>query len=64
MDVQTDACYEAAGAFFRGNWAYYNFSMELPSLSALHINYKEVMAMVVAITKNDLILNSTPENRL
>ena len=26
--VQTDACYEAAGAFYNGDWLYYNFSIE------------------------------------
>ena len=46
--VQTDACYEAAGAFYNGDWLYYNFSIESFLLSDLHINYKEVLAVVLA----------------
>ena len=26
VEVQTDACYEAAGAYFGGDWLYYNFT--------------------------------------
>ena len=28
VEVQTDACYEAAGAYFGGDWLYYNFTAE------------------------------------
>ena len=48
VDVQTDACFEAAGAYFSGDWVYLNFGMESPVLSDLHNNNKEVMAVVVA----------------
>ena len=48
VDVQTDACFEAAGAYFFGDWVYLNFGMESPVLSDLHINHKEVLAVVVA----------------
>ena len=48
VDVQTDACFEAAGAYFSGDWVYLNFGMESPVLSDLHIIHKEVLAVVVA----------------
>ena len=48
VNVQTDACYEAAGAFFSGDWRYLNFPMESQILADLHINHKEVLAVVMA----------------
>ena len=48
MEVQTDACYEAAGAYFGGNWLYYNFTAESRALVDLHINCKETLAVVMA----------------
>ena len=48
VDVQTDACYEAAGVFFNGDQGYYNFFAESPAMSDLHINYKEVLAVIFA----------------
>ena len=48
VDVQTDACYEAAGVFFHGDWGYYNFFTESPSHQDSHINYKKVLAVIFA----------------
>ena len=48
LNVQTDACFEAAGAFFNGDWRYFNFGAESKVLADLHINYKEVLAVVMA----------------
>ena len=42
VDVQTDACYEAAGVFFNDDWGCYNYFAESPAMSDLHMNYKEV----------------------
>ena len=46
--VQTDACHQAAGAFFEGDWLYHNFACDSPSLAALHINHKETAAVYLA----------------
>ena len=48
IDLQTDACQVGAGAFFRGDWAYWNFYVDLPTLASLHINYKECLCIVLA----------------
>ena len=47
-DVQTDASTYGAGAFFRGDWFHHSFVMDSPSLRNLHINYKEVLAIIFA----------------
>ena len=46
--VQTDAPFKAVGAFFQGDWRYFNFVAESDLLADLHINYKEVLAVVMA----------------
>ena len=46
--VQTDESTYGAGAFFRGDWFYHSFVMDSPSLRNLHINYKEVLAIIFA----------------
>ena len=48
IDVQTDACTYGAGAYFHGDWYYHSFVMDTPEVRDLHINYKEVMAIVLA----------------
>ena len=48
VEVATDACPQAAGAFFKGDWLYFNFGCETPSWSALHINHKEALAIYLA----------------
>ena len=47
-DVQTDACSYGAGTYFHGSWLYHSFVMDKPEIRDLHINYKEVMAVVFA----------------
>lgn len=48
VDVYTDASLKAAGAFFRGDWLYTNFIVDTPHLMHMHINHKEVLAIVFA----------------
>ena len=47
-DLQTDACSTGVGAYYRGDWLYYNFLAECPSHLELHINYKEAISIVFA----------------
>ena len=47
-EVRADACPQAAGAFFEGDWPYHNFGCDSPTLSALHINQKETIAVCLA----------------
>ena len=46
--VTADACPQAAGAFFEADWLYHNFGCDSPTLSALHINHKETIAVCLA----------------
>ena len=46
--MQTDATFEAAGAFFHGDSRYFNFVAESDLLADLHISYKEVLAVMMA----------------
>lgn len=48
VDVMTDACSISAGGFFRGDWFYFNFAVDNPAWSQLHINHKEALAIVLA----------------
>ena len=48
VNVQTDACYGVAGAPFNGDWRYLNFPMGSRILADMHINHKEVLAVVMA----------------
>ena len=47
-DLQTDACPVGAGAYWHGDWSYWNFFTDLPHLSQLHINFKECLCIVLA----------------
>ncbi len=47
-DVQTDACNVAVGAFYRGDWAYSFLPADAPSLTSMHINFKEAYAIYLA----------------
>ena len=47
LNVQTDTCFEAAGAFLNDDWTYFSFA-ESKVLADLHINYKEKLAVVIA----------------
>ena len=46
--VHTDACLEGAGMFCGGDWAYVNWSQDDTIHRSLHINYKEVLAVLWA----------------
>ena len=46
--VHTDACLQGAGMFCGGDRAYSNWNLDEPQYTNLHINYKEVMAVVLA----------------
>eukprot|EP00112_Aurelia_sp_Birch-Aquarium-sp1_P001293 Seg1135.2 transcript_id=Seg1135.2/GoldUCD/mRNA.D3Y31 product="hypothetical protein" protein_id=Seg1135.2/GoldUCD/D3Y31 len=48
-DVQTDACNVAVGAFYRGDWAYSFLPADAPSLTSMHINFKEAYAIYLAV---------------
>ena len=39
VDVHTDACSVAAGAFFKGDCFYHNFLLDSPAHALLHINH-------------------------
>ena len=46
--VYTDACDQAGGGHREGDWFYCNWSVDVPEIQDLHINVKELMAIVVA----------------
>ena len=46
--VFTNACDDAAGGVFGTDWFYVNWTRDFPQAQALHINEKEVLAVVVA----------------
>ena len=46
--LQTDACSEAVGAFFHGDWLYSHLYVDHKELAHLHINYKEALCVVLA----------------
>jgi hypothetical protein len=49
--VHVDACNAAAGSFWLGQWEYIVFHCDMPKASRLHINYKEICAVVRAVDK-------------
>lgn len=49
--VHVDACNLAAGAFWNGDWLYSVFHVDMPRTTDLHINYKEVCAVVYAVSR-------------
>jgi hypothetical protein len=49
--VHVDACNQAAGVFWSGHWTYLVFEHDMPSVANLHINYKEISAVVSAVDK-------------
>ena len=46
--VYTDACDQAGGGHCDGDWFYCNWSVDVPEIQDLHINVKELMAVIVA----------------
>ena len=47
-DIQTDECPTAAGAFFHGDSLYHSFVLDISEVRNLHINFKEVLAIILA----------------
>ena len=47
-DAMTDACTLVAEGQFRGDCFYFNFSIDKPKWSALHIDHTETLAIVLA----------------
>lgn len=46
--VFTDACNSGAGGIFCNDWFYLNWQVDWPRFEHLHINYKEILAIVLA----------------
>ena len=46
VDVQTDACSHGVWEYFRGDWVYSYLPVDFPSISGLHINYKELFSIL------------------
>ena len=47
--VFTDSCKSAAGGVYDGDWFYFNWDVDWPQISNMHINVKEVMAVYLAV---------------
>ena len=48
--VHVDACTDlAAGTFWQGKWTHTVFECDMPAATRLHINYKEICAVVRAV---------------
>ena len=50
-DLQTDACTLGVGAYFHGDWFHSHLLVDYPSLSSLHINYKEALCIVLSASQ-------------
>jgi hypothetical protein len=46
--LSTDACTIGAGGTWNDDWFYCNWEMDLPSAASLHINEKELLAVIIA----------------
>ncbi len=44
----TDACLAGAGAAYQGDWVYCHWQSDAPHLQHMHINHKEVLAIILA----------------
>ena len=49
--VHTDASQLAAGIFWKGDWQYLVWHREWPSARFLHINYKEILSIALAVKR-------------
>ncbi len=49
--LMSDACNEGAGMFTGGDWHYVSWRADAPHLASLHINHKEVMAVLLAFER-------------
>ena len=48
--VYTDACNAGSGSILGSDWFYCNWTLDWPAANRLHINYKELLAIVIAAT--------------
>ena len=49
--VHVDACTTGCGGTFGSDWFYCNWGLDWPQVKNLHINHKELLAVVVAATR-------------
>lgn len=49
--VHADACTAGCGGVYGHDWFYCNWELDWPQVVAMHINYKELLAVVVAATR-------------
>ncbi len=49
--VQVDACTAGCGGVYGRDWFYCNWALDWPAAADLHINYKELLSVVVAATR-------------
>lgn len=49
VHVHVDACKKACGLFYAGRWKYSVFKYDWPLVDSMHINYKEVCAVVDSV---------------
>lgn len=49
VHVHVDACKKACGMFWAGRWHYSVFKYDWPLIDAMHINYKEVCAVIESV---------------
>lgn len=49
--VYTDACNSGCGGVFGSDWFYCNWALDWPKILPLHINYKELLAVIMAATR-------------
>lgn len=47
--VHVDSCNVAAGAFWKSRWKYLVFDIDWPAAASLHINYKEIIAVIHSV---------------
>jgi len=51
INVFTDACNAGAGMVTQNDWAYIDWKLDQPSMTAAHINIKETMAIIHAVKR-------------
>lgn len=47
----TDACNSGGGGYFRGDYFYMNWALDLPEVADKHINTKETLAIILALQR-------------
>ena len=49
--VYTDACMAGCGGVYGNDWFYCNCALDWPTMDSLHINHKELLAVVLAAAR-------------